>query len=234
MLKSTLIIIGVIIFFVIAIEVTRLIRLHSQVATYQDYWHNNANQTGQIIYVAMGDSAAQGIGASQPTNGYVGRLAERIAAAQGKTVRVVNISETGAKLKDIINSQLPEMVKYQPAIVTLDIGGNDIKQFDAKKYEVEMSEIMSRLPKGTYISDVPYFTTRFWNNSKVNEANQIFYRLSKSHDLQLVPLHIYTKEQISRWHDFAADWFHPNDRGYHVWADAFWSNIGNNNNLQSD
>lgn len=20
---------------------------------------------------------------------------------------------------------------------------------------------------------------------------------------------------------FAADWFHPNDRGHHVWADAF-------------
>ena len=22
--------------------------------------------------------------------------------------------------------------------------------------------------------------------------------------------------------DFAADWFHPNDRGHRVWADAFW------------
>jgi lysophospholipase L1-like esterase len=21
---------------------------------------------------------------------------------------------------------------------------------------------------------------------------------------------------------YAADWFHPNDRGYQVWADAFW------------
>lgn len=21
---------------------------------------------------------------------------------------------------------------------------------------------------------------------------------------------------------FAADWFHPNDRGHRVWADAFW------------
>jgi hypothetical protein len=24
---------------------------------------------------------------------------------------------------------------------------------------------------------------------------------------------------------FAADWFHPNDRGHRVWADAFWSEI---------
>jgi vancomycin resistance protein YoaR len=23
--------------------------------------------------------------------------------------------------------------------------------------------------------------------------------------------------------DFAADWFHPNDRGHRVWADAFWA-----------
>ena len=24
---------------------------------------------------------------------------------------------------------------------------------------------------------------------------------------------------------FAADWFHPNDRGHRVWADAFWQEI---------
>jgi lysophospholipase L1-like esterase len=24
---------------------------------------------------------------------------------------------------------------------------------------------------------------------------------------------------------FAADWFHPNDRGHRVWADAFWARI---------
>ena len=24
---------------------------------------------------------------------------------------------------------------------------------------------------------------------------------------------------------FAADWFHPNDRGHRVWADAFWQQI---------
>lgn len=25
--------------------------------------------------------------------------------------------------------------------------------------------------------------------------------------------------------DFAADWFHPNDRGHRLWADAFWEAI---------
>ena len=25
--------------------------------------------------------------------------------------------------------------------------------------------------------------------------------------------------------DFAADWFHPNDRGHRVWADAFWDEM---------
>jgi len=24
---------------------------------------------------------------------------------------------------------------------------------------------------------------------------------------------------------FAADWFHPNDRGHRVWADAFWEQL---------
>ena len=30
----------------------------------------------------------------------------------------------------------------------------------------------------------------------------------------------------SMFTDYAADWFHPNDRGYQVWAEAFWSVLG--------
>lgn len=226
MLKTTIIVVIAILAIALSYWVFQLIILYGNVNKFSMVWQQRVNDSGQITYLALGDSAAQGLGASQAEDGYVGVLARRITAKTGKSVRVVNISKSGAKLKDVIDTQLPEVEKYKAAIVTLDIGGNDIKTFDAQKYEVEISQIINKLPKGTYVSDVPYFTTRFWNNDKVDEANKIFYRMVKSrNDLKVVPLHTYTKERISRWRDFAADWFHPNNRGYAVWADAFWSKI---------
>ena len=45
--------------------------------------------------------------------------------------------------------------------------------------------------------------------------------------LRTVALH--AAQQARGWRamvtDFAADWFHPNDRGHRVWADAFWDRM---------
>ncbi len=226
MQKTAPIVLGALVAIAISFWVFQLIRLYSNVNKFSLEWKQKANDNGEITYLALGDSAAQGLGASKAENGYVGLLAQRLTAKTGKSLRVVNLSKSGAKLKDVIDTQLPEVEKYKAAIVTLDIGGNDIKDFDAQKYEVELANIISNLPQGTYIADVPYFSTRFWNNPKVDEANRILYKLAESRkDLVVVPLHTYTKERISRWRDFAADWFHPNNRGYKVWADAYWGKI---------
>jgi lysophospholipase L1-like esterase len=45
--------------------------------------------------------------------------------------------------------------------------------------------------------------------------------------LRPVPLHEALREQGAKAMvtQFAADWFHPNDRGHQVWAEAFWQSI---------
>lgn len=45
--------------------------------------------------------------------------------------------------------------------------------------------------------------------------------------LVAVPLHDALRDQgwTAMLTQFAADWFHPNDRGHRVWADAFWTAI---------
>jgi lysophospholipase L1-like esterase len=48
--------------------------------------------------------------------------------------------------------------------------------------------------------------------------------------LRPVALHAALKSQGWRAMvtQFAADWFHPNDRGHRVWADAFWREMAPN------
>ena len=54
-------------------------------------------------------------------------------------------------------------------------------------------------------------------------ANQIVRRVAAEHGLTVAPLHATTKRQGLRSiaTQFANDMFHPNDRGYRVWAEAF-------------
>jgi len=84
----------------------KLVLLAQSVDGYRTYWAGPRGEPGGLVYVALGDSAAQGIGASHPERGYVGLLAERIREQTGRPVQVVNLSRSGATVRDLLDTQL--------------------------------------------------------------------------------------------------------------------------------
>lgn len=186
------------------------------------WWRDHAKEKGELLYVAIGDSAAQGIGASEPNRGYVGILADHIRLATGRTVRVINLSVSGATVELAVRDQLPRFIKLKPDIVTVAIGANDIALWDAAVFASGIREVFSALPDHAIVSDLPCFHFAR-NERKVAVANTILRRIAAEHDLTVVPLHATTKRQGFRSiaTQFANDMFHPNDRGYRVWAEAF-------------
>jgi acyl-CoA thioesterase I len=168
--------------------------------------------------VAIGDSAAQGIGASRPTHGYVGVLAKRL----GVPWRVVNLGISGATVRIAIDSELPVLRKLEPDLVTVSIGANDIASFDARRFERDIRELFDALPPHAIVADLPsfYFLP---GEKKVVVANRILRDAAAERGLVVVSLHARTRRQ-GLWGvstQFAGDLFHPNDRGYRVWASAF-------------
>lgn len=53
-------------------------------------------QDGALTYAALGDSAGVGVGVDDPAQGYVGVIANRLAEMTGETIRLVNLSVSGA------------------------------------------------------------------------------------------------------------------------------------------
>ena len=191
------------------------------------WWRDQATDTGELLYVAIGDSAAQGIGASAPSRGYVGIVADHIRAVTGRTVRVVNLSVSGATVALAVRDQLPRLRRLTPDVVTVAIGANDIAMWDAAVFEAGIREILAALPEHALVADVPCFHFPH-NERKVAEANRIVREVAAEHGLSVVPLHATTKRQGLRSvaTQFANDMFHPNDRGYRVWAQAFLPALG--------
>ncbi|HEX5797987.1 MAG TPA: hypothetical protein VFX79_01410 [Candidatus Saccharimonadales bacterium] len=99
-----------ILFVILVFFAARLGELYTQLARYQKYWtSSNLEDINKhdFVYVALGDSAAQGIGASTPLKGYVGLIAEELQKGREKDVKVINLSKSGAKIADVLQAQLP-------------------------------------------------------------------------------------------------------------------------------
>lgn len=220
---------GVVLFGVTAlviIELLALAWLYFSIGSYKNFWIQKAKQPGEITYLALGDSAAQGIGATSPMRGYVGLLAKRIEAKTGKTVKIVNISSTGATIRDAINEQVPKAKTIKADLVTIEIGANDIKTFQPERFRSDFSVLLEQLPKDTYVSNMPLFNSRPGSTEPARQASQIIQELTKDSDFRFVDLQKQTTEHQSIF-GFAPDLFHPNNLSYKNWAEAFWMNIKN-------
>lgn len=190
------------------------------------WWRERRTQPGSFTYLALGDSTAQGIGASTPGRSYVGQLTDRIEAHLGAPIRVVNLGVSGSTTGLCARDQLPKARKVlakRPDLVTLAIGANDIALWDPVAFHRNVSRIIDTLPRHTIVAELPCFHLP-WNERLVRQANRMVHLIAESRGLQVVPLHEATRRRGVHGilTEFAQDAFHPNDRGYEVWADAFW------------
>ena len=187
------------------------------------WWRDTGLEQGELLYVALGDSAAQGVGASLPGRSYVGLIARHLRERTGRSVRVVNLSVSGARLREALAIQLPLLRGLEPDILTVAVGANDIAAFDPARFEQELEELYSALPPGAIVADLPSFYIGVAEKN-VRLANAVVRRLARRYGFEVAPLHAATTRQgVARYalNQVAADFFHPNDRGYRVWASAF-------------
>jgi lysophospholipase L1-like esterase len=79
------------------------------------------------LWVVLGDSMSQGIGASSFDRGWVPQ-AQRALGDRGVVYRVVNLSFSGARVGDVLDRQLPALagLSAAPDLITVLIGSNDI------------------------------------------------------------------------------------------------------------
>lgn len=206
----------------------RLVRAH--VEPYGAHWAERPDHPeGVLHYLALGDSAAQGVGASTVEKGYVSLLAARLAEETGRTVAVTNLSVTGAKSDDVVRDQLPQLAElpFTPDLVTVDIGANDVvfPGHSPATFGASIATIAEALPEGSFIADVPWFSLPFWGRQSrlMSERTAEAVEANGHH---LVELHRVTRETGARYHLYTAvDLFHPNDLGYAGWCDVFWETI---------
>ena len=202
------------------------------VEEYATHWSNRDSRPpeGALHYVALGDSAAQGVGASAVDKGYVPLVAMRMAQATGRPVVITNLSVSGAVSDDVAQGQLANFrsLQFAPDVVTLDIGANDVlfQPHGVESFGSSLEVILDALPKGSFVADVPWMVFP-WLSAQSAILAARARELVERHGHHLVPL--YRASRANSVFTYARrtsrDLFHPNDAGYLQWADVFWEGI---------
>ena len=211
------------------VEGVRLGLLYRSVKGNKRYWELRATEPyppGEFLYLALGDSVAQGIGASRPSRGYVGLIAQHIERSTGRDVRVINVSSTGATTADVLSQQLPRIQNLHPDLVTLDVGANDLnKKVPEATFVTNFASILDALPaEKTIIAELPTFE-RGPKQSTLMRLNAVVRAQAVAHQVQLAPIFDVTSTTIHDWTTYAADFFHPSTKGHRNWYHAFATHL---------
>jgi lysophospholipase L1-like esterase len=199
-------------------------KVQAQVGPYALAWERaNAAALGSDgpMWVALGDSMTQGIGASRYDCGWVSQLQVLLDQA-GRPYRVLNLSVYGARVDDVLTRQLPAMrdLDAAPDLVTVLIGSNDIV---SRKHRRDLlsnyRELLDQLPPGSVIA------SPFGNFGLGRQINALI--AQESADRGLKVLNERDEGSLGSWRGkLAEDHFHPNDHGYTGLAEAFFQAIG--------
>lgn len=200
-----------------------------QVGEHAAYWAR-LSSAGALIYVALGDSAAQGVGVDDPRQGYVGVLHARLERTTRQQISLVNLSVSGATTATLIRDQLSRLTTLPtPAFITCVIGSNDValgRPFRSSAFRAAAEVLVQSLPDHAVLGTVPSFG--HWPYERwAKRANAALFRAGTARGLRIADLHAPTRG-LWPWrytHILAGDFFHPNARGYRLWADALWPHL---------
>lgn len=205
---------------VLAALVGLALRTRLSVARRRGRWDERA-RSGDLVWIALGDSLTQGIGSSGLTTSWLGRGVTAVTAHTGHSVRVVNLAVYGARVADVLALQLPDAVYLPQAdVVTLCIGSNDAGRRSAAEFRVDLERVCDALPAGAIVGDVPEFQWGPRVDDAAELATVVRAVVAARPHLVLAPVEtVTTGTRILT--ELAGDFFHPNDNGYARVARAF-------------
>ncbi len=195
-----------------------------QARTYADFWtlqNKQALTADGPLWVVLGDSTAQGLGASSPLHGYVGQVLNALRR-RGTPWRVLNLSRSGAQTRHVLEDQLPVLDGLTPALVTCGIGNNDILATAPKRFRDNLCQVIERLPSSSVVMDLTV-PDGFWRigglcSPYVAGINQLISTTATDRGLPVAEV---SRHARPPWRGLLApDSFHPNNLGYRRHADA--------------
>lgn len=198
-----------------------------------------SDRGAEVVYVALGDSTVEGVGASSADATYVHRLHARLRAHYPRAA-LHNLGVAGATSADVLATQLPRAVELGPHLVTLSVGPNDLTgRVPVDAYSENVGAILTRLREATravvVVNSLPDLavTPRFRRGPLADTVGRLSVHFNEAlaqrvadHGFVLVDLYHPSRAEVPvRPELVSLDGYHPSDSGYARWAELVWDGI---------
>ncbi len=193
-------------------------------AAFWDDWNSAAAREDGPLWIALGDSSTQGIGAPDPSDGWVPRLLARLREHTGEPWRVINLSITGAQLADVRDIQLPRIEEltsngHRPALVTHLAGANDLMAPGTWfRTRSTLRSVLHALPDRAVVARIGVSTPL--NGMMARALTRIIEQHAEAR-----PFHLFWPWAWPSRDGLAEDRWHPGPKGYHYMADLIWEPV---------
>ncbi len=195
---------------------------------------SSSTTTRTIAYTALGASDAVGIGALPLTKGYVFLLEERLFGLPAD-VTFQNEGISGAKIGTIVRDELPAALASDPDVVTIWTGANDlVGGADPDAFAAQLATLLSELTTNTaaliFVGDLPDLTQapifKATPDKDVTPARVTAFNDRIAATVAAAGCVLVRLSDVTLTDDmFFVDGFHPNNAGYVLLADAYWSEM---------
>lgn len=183
-----------------------------------------------LTYLVVGDSTAAGIGAPYD-DGIAVATARHLGATRQVTMH--NFAVSGARIRDVLEEQLPQAEGLQPHLVLVSVAANDVTHLTSiPSMRRRLREIVTRLrvanpdvrivvtgsPDMGSPPRVPWIV-RGAASVRTKMVNRMFKREVQRLGIIFAPIAERTGPLFRRDRTlFDTDRFHPNARGYAAWT----------------
>ena len=193
---------------------------------------------GKFVYVAIGDSTVEGVGASDPSRSCPALVFEKIKNEKERAY-FYNLGKSGARIKDVVELQLAKAVELKPDLITISVGANDLRhRTKLRHFEKDFLELIKTLNEKTkakiIISNIPDLSVvpsipilvKHLLRFVTGRFNRIIKEYAEQFKCILVDLYtgskIYGRKSTGL---ISEDGLHPSDEGYALWANEIISHL---------
>lgn len=186
-------------------------------------------------FVVLGDSTSAGLGAGRPDEAYPTLLARRLAADTGRRVRLTVLGVSGARTRDVLRDQVPQVAGLDPDLVFIGIGANDVTHLTSlASVRDDMREILESVRATgaeVAVAGAPDMRVYAWHQPlrwitylRGRQVTDAIEEVGREQGVAVVELaektgHFFAEQPETH---FSEDEFHPSEVGYRRWADAIY------------
>ncbi len=186
-----------------------------------------------FVYAALGDSTAEGVGASHASRSYAALVHADLARYYQRIV-YHNFGKAAARAHDVVTAQLERAIAAEPNLVTISIGANDVlgrvplREFRADirlllrrlHEETTAVTVLTNIPDFSFAPRIPY-AIKPAVRLRIKQYNAVIAKEAAALDATVVDTFTESAVIAKRFPEAVSqDKFHPSDLGYTLWANT--------------